>query len=352
MNSEVADIEELYRRHTARKVGFILILAALLIALIIGVVPLGSASLSIGDAFNVIASKLPFGDAECSRSHNAIVWKIRLPRIIMAVVCGMGLAIAGAVMQGIWGNPLASPFTLGVSSAAAFGGMIAGMLLDVSMTSMVGITEKAGVAFLGGLAAVLLIYGFSRRREMSPETALLCGIGLMYFFLVVSFVLALMGGDMMGVLLLTGSLTESTWETVRIALIFLTIPFILLLRYSWKLNAMALGDEVAQSVGINLKRLRTICLLLSTLIIAGIVCTTGVIGFICLISPFVARAVVGNDHRFIFPCSALMGAILLLGMDTLTRMMIKPMEAPVGMLTTIIGVPLFLYLVLQRRQVE
>jgi iron complex transport system permease protein len=169
---------------------------------------------------------------------------------------------------------------------------------------------------------------------------------------VVSFVLALMGGDMMGVLLLTGSLTESTWETVRVALIFLIVPFILLLRYSWRLNAMALGDEVAQSVGVNLKRLRTICLLLSTLIIAGIVCTTGVIGFICLISPFIARAVIGNDHRFIFPCSAVMGAILLLGMDTLTRMMIKPMEAPVGMLTTIIGVPLFLYLVLQRRQVE
>ena len=144
-----------------------------------------------------------------------------------------------------------------------------------------------------------------------------------------------------------GSLIQSSWGSVILAFCFLLVSIPLLMKYSWDLNAMALGDETAISTGVNVRRVRIVSLALATLIVSAIVCFTGVIGFVCLISPFIARMMMGNDHRFIFPCSAIIGALFLLGADTLARTIIQPIEIPVGLLTTLIGVPFLVYLVLR-----
>ncbi|BDC36550.1 MAG: iron ABC transporter permease [Candidatus Methanoliparum thermophilum] len=327
------EIEEKYARYTARKFSVIFILLASLIALAILVTPLGTASLSVGDVFNSIFSR-------GSGHADMIIWGLRLPRILMAIICGMGLALSGAVVQGVLHNPLASPFTLGVSSAAFFGGMIA-------TAFGVGMGLNVGFAFLFGMLALFLIYRISKQRGMTSETMILCGICLMYLFLVMASLISGFGA-MGGIPLLTGNLVSSSWDSVSITSIFLAVTFPLLMKYAWDLNAMVLGDDTATSAGVNVNRTRLIVLALAILIVSAIVCFTGVIGFVCLISPFIARSVMGNDHRFIFPCSALIGALLLLGTDTLARTAIQPIEIPVGMIMTIIGIPFILYLAVKR----
>ena len=328
------EIEERYAKYTARKFVILFALLASLIILAIAVTPLGAASLSVGDVFHSLFSR-------GSSRADIIIWQLRLPRILMAIVCGMGLALSGAVVQGVLHNPLASPFTLGVSSAAFFGGMIGGAF-------GVGMGLNVGFAFFFGMLALFLIYGISKRRGMTSETVILCGICLMYLFLALTSLLSGLGGSIGGILLLTGDLVSSSWDSVFITFIFLAITFPLLMKYTWDLNAMALGDDTATSAGVNVNRTRLIVMVLATLIVSSIVCFTGVIGFVCLISPFIARMVMGNDHRFIFPSSALIGALLLLGTDTLARTAIQPIEIPVGMIMTIIGVPFILYLAVKR----
>ena len=337
------EIEERYARYTARKFGILFFLLTSLVILAIAVVPLGAASLSIGEVFHAIFSR--------GSSHaDIIIWQLRLPRILMAIICGMGLALSGAVVQGVLHNPLASPFTLGVSSAAFFGGMIGGAF-GVVMGLNVGfafIFVKVGFAFFFGMLALFLIYGISKRRGMTSETVILCGICLMYLFLALTSVAGMMGGAIGMSQILSGFLVSSSWDSVLTTAIFLIITFPLLMWCARDLNAMALGDDTATSVGINVNRTRMISMVLATLIVSSIVCFTGVIGFVCLISPFIARSVMGNDHRFIFPSSALIGALLLLGTDTLARTAIQPIEIPVGMIMTIIGVPFILYLAVKR----
>jgi len=342
MNEIKGDAEKRYAKYTARKFGILFFLLVSLVVLAILVIPLGSASLSIGDVFNSIISR-------GSNRADIIVWQLRLPRILMAIVCGAGLALSGSVVQGVLHNPLASPFTLGVSSTAFFGGMIGGSLATLFG---VGIWLNIGVAFLFGMIALSLIYMVSRRRGMTPETIILCGICLMYLFLVLTSMAGMVGGGIGMSQILSGFLVSSSWESVVITIIILAITSPILMWYARDLNAMVFGDDTAMSVGINVKRTRMICMVLATLIVSVIVCFTGVIGFVCLISPFIARSVMGNDHRFIFPCSAQIGSILLLGMDTIARTVIQPIEIPVGMIMTIIGVPFIMYLAVKRSTYE
>jgi len=351
VKQEVVEIERVYARYTARKVAIILALLAALAAVVVVVTPLGVASVGWGEVVRAILSKLPFLDVESGRRASIIVWDLRLPRIAMAIVCGMGLALSGAVMQGVLRNPLASPFTLGISSAACFGGTVA-MVCGATMAGGDRYVVIAS-AFLFGLGALVLIYGISRRRGATPEMVILCGIALMYLFLALSSTLSVAGPAAgASFLLISGNLVQSSWETMRVTLGFLLISIPLLLKYSWDLNALALGDEVALGLGVNLRRVRVVCLVLATVIVSGIVCFTGVIGFVCLMAPYIARMMMGNDHRLIFPCSALIGALLLLGTDTLGRTIGGSFEIPVGLLITLIGVPFLIYLALGRRSYE
>ncbi|BDC36630.1 FecCD family ABC transporter permease [Candidatus Methanoliparum sp. LAM-1] len=326
--------EERYAKYTARRFGILSLLLASLIVLAILVIPLGAASISLEDVIDSIFSR-------GSSYTDTIVWQLRLPRILMAIVSGMGLALSGAVVQGVLHNPLASPFTLGVSSAAFFGAMVGGIF-------GAGIGINIVFAFFFGMVALLLIYLIAKRREMSSETVILCGICLMYLFLILASVAGIIGGSIGISQILSGYLISSSWISVFTTSILLIITFPLLIWYARDLNAMVLGDDTAASVGINVKRTRMISMILATLIVSVIVCFTGVIGFVCLISPFIARTTMGNDHRFIFSCSALIGALLLLGTDTVARTAIQPIEIPVGMIMTIVGIPFILYLAVKR----
>jgi iron complex transport system permease protein len=343
---------EAYAKLTARKVLFILIGLGCLVALGLLATSLGSADLGVSDVASAIVARIfPFLNLEVSDKVSFIVWNIRLPRIVLGVIAGAGLAISGAAMQGIMRNPLVSPFTIGISSAAGFGASIA-IVLGLGMVG----SEKYLIisnAFVFALLAAFLVYGLARIRGMRPETLILAGIALMYFFSAGTSLLQYIATkeELHAVVhWLFGSLTGASWENILVVLIIFAgcLPF--LIKYSWDLNALVAGDDVATTLGVNTRRVRIVCLALATLITAGIICFTGIIGFVCLVAPHITRMIIGADHRFLLPCSCILGGLLLLGADTLGRTVFQPAVIPVGIVISVIGVPFFVYLILRTRK--
>ena len=350
--SETVEAKEAYSRLTARKILFILVGLGGLVALVLVATSLGSADLGVNSVASAIAARVfPFLNLEVSSKVDVIVWDIRLPRIVLGVVAGAGLAISGAVMQGIMRNPLVSPFTVGISSAAGFGASVA----IIFGAGMVGSGKYLVItnAFAFALLASFLVYGLARIRGMRPETLILSGIALMYFFSAATSLLQYIATEQelhAVVHWLFGSLTGASWENILVVLIifFCCLPF--LIKYSWDLNAMVAGDDVATTLGVNTRRVRTVCMALATLITAGIICFTGIIGFVCLVAPHITRMIIGADHRFLLPCSCILGGLLLVGADTIGRTAFQPTTIPVGIVVSIIGVPFFVYLILRTRK--
>ena len=350
--AETVEAKEVYSRLTARKVLFILVGLGGLVALVLVATSVGSADLGVNSVASAIAARIfPFLNLEVSSKVDIIVWDIRLPRIVLGIVAGAGLAISGAAMQGIMRNPLVSPFTIGISSAAGFGASVAIVL----GAGMVGSGKYLIItnAFAFALLAAFLVYGLARIRGMRPETLILAGIALMYFFSAATSLLQYIATEQelhAVVHWLFGSLTGASWENILVVLVifFCCLPF--LIKYSWDLNAMVAGDEVATSLGVNTRRVRTVCMALATLITAGIICFTGIIGFVCLVAPHITRMIIGADHRFLLPCSCILGGLLLLGADTIGRTAFQPTTIPVGIVVSVIGVPFFLYLILRTRK--
>ncbi|OPY54628.1 MAG: Cobalamin import system permease protein BtuC [Methanosaeta sp. PtaU1.Bin112] len=346
-------LEEQYRQSTRRKMLFYLALA-MAIALLAGVAAiLGEAEICIADVAACILAGLFPGRFHTTAFTDMIVWDLRLHRILMGIVAGAGLGVSGAVMQGILKNPLASPFTLGISSAAGFGAALAiilgaGIAAGTSASWLVIIN-----AFLFALLSALAVYGLARYKGISSETMILAGIAIMYLFSALTSFLQYAGdADHVHevVFWMMGSLSRSSWERMAMVLIVLVICLPYLIVKSWDLNALGTGDETAQSLGVNVEGTRVIYMMLSSLITASIICFTGTIGFIDLVAPHIARMVIGGDHRFLLPGSALVGSLLLLGADTLSRVVLAPAILPVGIMTSFLGVPFFLYLFLQRRR--
>jgi len=348
-----SEAKELYSKFTTRKIVFILAGLGSLAAFTLFTVTIGSAGLSLSDVAHALFARIfPFSNIESTHLADVVVWKLRLPRIVMAVVGGAGLAVSGAIMQGVTRNPLVSPFTVGVSSAAAFGASIA-IVLGFGLIggeSYIVMTN----AFVFASIAAFLVYGLARIRGVTGETLVLAGIALMFLFSALTSLLQYFASEeqlQAVVQWMFGSLSGASWENIVTAsiLLFLCLPF--LMKYSWDLNAIASGgDEIAKSLGVNAPRVRVICLILAALITAGIICFTGVIGFVCLVSPHIARLLIGADHRFLLPCSAVLGALLLLVADTVGRNIISPVTIPVGIVTSLIGVPFFVYLLMTRRK--
>lgn len=350
--TETLEAKEVYAKLTARKVLFILVGLGGLVALVLVATSLGSADLGVTSVASAIAARIfPFLNLEVSTKVDVIVWDIRLPRIVLGIVAGAGLAISGAAMQGIMRNPLVSPFTIGISSAAAFGASVAIVL----GAGMVG-GEKYLIitnAFIFALLAAFLVYSLARIRGMRPETLILAGIALMYFFSAATSVLQYIATEeeLHAVIhWLFGSLTGASWENILVVVIMFCCCLPFLIKYSWDLNAMIAGDDVATTLGVNTRKVRTVCMALATLITAGIICFTGIIGFVCLVAPHITRMIVGADHRFLLPCSCILGGLLLLGADTLGRTAFQPAIIPVGIVVSVIGVPFFLFLILRTRK--
>jgi len=350
--TEAIEAKEVYAKLTARKVLFILVGLGGLVALALVATSLGSADLGVSSVASAIAARIfPFLNLEVSSKVDVIVWDIRLPRIVLGILAGAGLAISGAAMQGIMRNPLVSPFTVGISSAAGFGASVA----IIFGAGMVGGGKYLIItnAFVFALLAAFLVYSLARIRGMRPETLILAGIALMYFFSAATALLQYIATQEAlhaVVHWLFGSLTGASWENILVVSIifFCCLPF--LIKYSWDLNALVAGDDVATTLGVNTRRVRTVCMALATLITAGIICFTGIIGFVCLVAPHITRMIIGADHRFLLPCSCILGGLLLLGADTIGRTAFQPTTIPVGIVISIIGVPFFVYLLLRTRK--
>ncbi|MGI6022996.1 MAG: FecCD family ABC transporter permease [Methanoculleus sp.] len=343
-----------YARLTEKRVLFIIGLILLLIALAGVAVTLGSADLSVADSYLAIFAGLFPGsvdlpDRMIESNAVGIIWGWRLHRVLFAIVGGFGLAVAGTVMQGVLRNPLASPFTLGIASAASTGATIA-IVLGAGILS--GSFLVIGNAFLFAMLAAAAIYGMARLRGMGSETMILAGIALMYLFSAITSLLQYLGTAAKVqevVFWMFGSLDKSSWPKLGIVTIFIVTITPILLWRAWDLNALAEGDEVAKSLGVSVERSMAGFMLAASLMTAVIICFTGTIGFIGLVAPHITRMAIGTDHRTLILASGLVGAALLLGADCLARVLIPGAIIPVGIMTAFLGIPFFLYLFMRRR---
>ena len=360
-----AEIKERYKKFVGRKIIFILSSLVLIFILAGVAATLGSYPITVTEVYSIIWHGIPkiVQNADFIMSHGIkefyqtyftteeiIVWGLRLPRIIMGILAGIGLAIAGATMQGVVRNPLASPYTLGIASAASFGATLAIMLGAGFVTGKYIIIVNA---FIFALLSSFVIYGLSRYKRATPETMILAGIALMYLFSAMTGLLQYFGeaeAVKEVVFWMFGSLGRASWDKLSLMAIVIAICIPLIMLKSWDLNALGVGDERAKSLGVNVERTRIVCFVLASLVTAGIICFTGTIGFIGLVSPHMCRMVIGGDHRYLIPASGLFGAALLLCADTVARTIIAPVILPVGLITAFMGVPLFLYLIMRKRK--
>ena len=353
--SKAAELKQLYNKGKKRK---ILVLFSFFIAILVSMVvsiSLGAASPGFIAAVQVIFSKLfPFLNINPgSQITQIIILNLRLPRVILAVIAGAGLAVAGAAMQGTLRNPLVSSYVLGIASAAGFGAALA-IILGVGILPMFGGYLVIVNAFIFSLLAMVIVYGIARIRGMTSETVILVGVAVGFLFSALLSLIQYVAPQYQAVAAvvfwLMGSLTTATWTDILIILPIVVVTMVLMMQQSWNINVMSMGEDVATSLGVNSRRVLAANMVFETLATAAIISFVGVIGFVDLISPHIARMLIGSDHRFLIPCSALVGALLLLCSDTVARMVMAPTELPVGILTSLLGVPFFIYILVSKRR--
>ncbi len=280
-----------------------------------------------------------------------IIWKVRSPRILTGILAGFGLAVCGAVMQSILKNPLADSYTTGVSSGASFGATLA-IALGISVAGAGGYALVAN-AFVFSLIPVLVIVSVAKMRGTSPTTMIMAGIAIMYIFNATTTLIKLSVSDATLSQLFdwsVGSLDNSSWRQVEIMGIFVIAGYVILQLMGRRLNVLSTGDESAKAMGVDSNSLRMICMLITSLIAASIVSFTGLIGFVGLVCPHITRLVIGSDNRYLIPASAAFGAALLLGSDLVGRTIIAPDIIPVGVITSFIGGPMFLWLIIRQKK--
>ncbi|MDW5563402.1 MAG: iron chelate uptake ABC transporter family permease subunit [Methanomassiliicoccus sp.] len=338
------EIAELQRSKMAR---WSLILVGLLLALFVTIIVCLSVGV-INIPFDQVISVLMGGGTDRDRQ---VIINLRLPRILLAAIVGASLAVAGATMQGLFRNPMASPSVIGISSGAAFGASLA-IVLGVSWAS--GAFAIPAMAFVFSFITLFLVYTISRNRSgyVPVETLLLAGIAIgSLFSALVSAMQYFAGEKLSGVVFwLMGGLNDATWEQVVISLPAVILGCGVITLLARDLNAMMVGEEQAGNLGINVNSTRLILLLASSLVTAMAVSVSGVIGFVGLIIPHVVRILVGPDHRILLPASIVGGALFLIWTDTLARTVIAPAELPVGIITSLLGAPFFIYLLMARKK--
>ena len=325
-----------------------LILVLILLSAIVIAGSLGSAGISFPDVVKIIVSPIPSIGDGIKDTSRIIIWKIRLPRIVLTVLVGMGLGTSGAVFQGIFRNPMANPYILGISSGAAFG-VTLGMTMGLQITFL-GIGAIPISAFAGAISASVVVYLISGGgKDILP--LLLSGIAMGFFLsAMMSLLMYFNRSQLENIVYWTmGSFNAASWRKVAITAPVVLPGSIFIILFARDLNLMILGEDSANSLGISVKKSRLIFLLVSTIITASAVAVSGVIGFVGLIVPHTMRIITGPDHRTLIPYSMLGGAILLLISDTIARTIIAPTEIPVGIVTSLLGAPFFLFLLNRMR---
>jgi iron complex transport system permease protein len=329
----------------------VLVLLVLLAAVAILSLGTGPVPIAPGKVFVLLmAGGLPEDADENTVRLGSIVWDLRMPRLLLAVLVGAALAQSGAVMQGFFQNPMADPFIIGVSSGAALGGVLA-LSLAIDFWFL-GINAVSVFALAGSLGVTFLVYGISLRGgRLPPTVVLLSGIAVgSLAAALTSFLLITSDSNLQQVLYwLMGSLASRRWEHVEMIWPYILTGLLILQLFARDLNLILQGEENARHLGVEVERVKRVLLVLSALLAAIAVSVSGIIGFVGLLVPHVMRLLVGPDHRRLFPASILGGAVLLVGADVVARTAIAPAEIPIGIITSVLGCPFFLYL-LSRRQ--
>ena len=340
-----------YSRYIGRKRGVIFILVLLLIITALWALNTGSIALN---PVQVLKTLITGGN----QVENVAIWNIRLPRILAGLVAGAGLSVAGCVMQNNLRNPLASPSTLGISNAAAFGANVAIILLGAGTIANTGAGQViinnpymvTILAFLFAMLAALLIVCLAKFGGFTPEAIVLAGVALGSLFTAGTTIIQYFAEDVKvaAVVLWTfGDLGRAAWNEVFIMLVLVTMALGYFFLKSWDYNAISSGEETARGLGVNVDRVRMAGMLVASLITAVAVSFLGIIAFIGLIGPQIMRRIIGDDHRFLIPSSALLGSLILLAADTVAKTVIAPVVLPVGAVTSFLGAPLFLYLLVR-----
>ena len=335
-----------YRRRHARRATLVGALAVALLASLVLDIVSGPSGLGYADLLRVLLHP-----DTASRIDRVIVWDVRLPQALMAVLVGAALGLAGAEMQTVLNNPLASPFTLGVSSAAAFGAALA-IVLGVGLPGVPVAWLVPANAFVFALASVVLLYLLARWRGFGVESLVLFGIALVFAFnALVALLQFVASQDTLQQLVFwtLGSLARASWDTLGLLALALAILLPWSMRQSWALTALTLGETRARSFGVDVARLRRFSLLRISLLTALSVAFVGTIGFIGLIAPHIARQLVGDDHRLLLPGSVLAGALILSLASVAGKTLIPGVLIPVGIVTALVGIPLFMLIVARTR---
>lgn len=320
----------------------ILLLIVMLLSSALAAAATGVVKIGLRELVDILISRTDTVNA-------SILMDIRLPRVVLAGIIGAGLAAVGGVMQGIFKNPLVDSYTLGMSSGAALGAVIS--IITGLNISIMGIETTGVFAFIGAMCTLFFVYSLAyTRSRMSINSLLLAGVAVSYFLgSVISFMMMLNHDKIEHIVFWTmGSLSMATWNKVIVSAIFIIPALAVLLLYTRELNILAMGEDSAQHLGVNTSRLKNILLIACSIIVGSVVSTGGTIAFLGLVAPHIIRLMCGSDNKKVIPYSALLGSILLIVSDTIGRILIQPVDIPVGVMTSVMGGPFFIFLL--RRQ--
>lgn len=349
------DIREKYRQRERRKKYVLVLGLVILVAAGFYFVTVGYADTSMTQAVKALAAWIS-GELSSGNSEQNSIYKIivlmRMPRVALAITAGAGLAVSGTAMQAVTRNPLVSPFTMGISSASAFG---ASMCIVFGNGIFWG--NEAGVitgAFISSVLCIMFVYVISLKAGMKAETVVLTGIALNYFFSALSSAVEFFAQENKLSSIVQwafGTFNGSVWRDAAISGVIILAGLALSASKSRELNIMSYGDdEMAMGLGINPKKIRGLICVVSVMMTAAIISFTGVIGFVGLAAPHMARMMIGNDHKYLIPFSAIMGSLLLMCADAIGRTVMQPVSIPVGIVVSFLGVPIFIHLILRERR--
>jgi len=358
-NSQPSPLNSPPGRSLARRLMLVVCgLGLLLAASVIVSAGLGAVKIPLADLLHSIIDGLRGTASGAPGNVDQILWNVRLPRISLGAIVGAALSIAGAALQGLLLNPLADPYLIGVSAGAAFGASLSLRASESASASMkilgrlAQAAERLGhtaAAFAAAIITLLIVYRLALKKgHIGRESFILAGVvvGSFMWALVTLIMATSQGGQLTGVVTwLFGNLTLVTrWTGVWVAGVVVAAAALGLYAFSRDLNLVSLGEEPAKQLGVEVERLKKTIIVLSALLTAAAVAVSGVIGFVGLIIPHIARRLWGPDHRLLLPASALLGACFLVWADTLARVVIAPSELPVGVITSVLGAPFFCYL--------
>ncbi|PKM95441.1 MAG: iron ABC transporter [Firmicutes bacterium HGW-Firmicutes-1] len=332
------------------------IMLFILIVVTVGSIMFGTVSISIDDCIKIIGSHIPglnqliHADG-IKESHIIIVMNLRLPRIILALFVGMGLSAAGCVYQGVFSNPMADPYLIGISSGAALGATIA-MLFPIS-NRFLAFGSVSTFAFLGAITTMVFVFFIAKNKNSLPKIALiLAGIAINYFIASLIALLMMFNKEKIeSVYFWTlGSFRDASWLKLGFLGAIVIIAFIVIYKYYVELNMIMVNEEQALTLGVSTEKVKRILLVVASLMVAVIVSTCGIIGFVGLITPHATRLVVGANHKVLIPISTILGGIFMVVADTIARSILPNAEISVGIITALFGVPFFLALLYKNKK--